>query len=183
MTNAELAVLGLVVERPRHGYQIEQVIEERGMRRWTEIGFSSIYFLLKKLERQKLIKGEWEKTEHGKERWVKVYRPTDKGRETFHAAIIEVLSVPQPSPRPLMIGLANLPIASTQEALTALGRYREELTDKMKILRTVLENDRQSHPYFVNAMLELGLKVMQAESKWVEGFTRQVEEESQTKQE
>ena len=183
MTNAELAVLGLVVEQPRHGYQIEQVIEERGMRRWTEIGFSSIYFLLKKLERQKLIKGEWEKTEHGKERWVKAYRPTDKGRETFHAAIIETLSVPQPSPRPLMLGLANLPSLSTKEALTALSQYNKQLTEKTGILRTILESDPQSHPYFVNGMFELALTVMQAELEWVEKFTRQIEEESQTKQE
>ena len=35
MTNAELAVLSLVAEKPRHGYEIEQVIEERGMRDWT----------------------------------------------------------------------------------------------------------------------------------------------------
>ena len=44
MTNAELAVLSLVVEAPRHGYEIEQAIAERGMREWTEIGFSSIYY-------------------------------------------------------------------------------------------------------------------------------------------
>jgi DNA-binding PadR family transcriptional regulator len=47
--------LTLVAERPRHGYEIERVIEERGMREWTEIGFSSIYYLLKKLEREGLI--------------------------------------------------------------------------------------------------------------------------------
>ena len=51
MTNAELAILSLIGESPRHGYEIEQVIEARGMREWTEIGFSSIYYLLKKLEK------------------------------------------------------------------------------------------------------------------------------------
>jgi len=183
MTNAELAVLSLVVQQPRHGYQIEQVIEERGMRSWTEIGFSSIYFLLKKLERQKLIKGEWEKTEHGRERWVKVYHPTDAGREAYHAAIIEVLSVPQPIPRPLMLGLANLPALSTEEASTALSQYSKQLNEKMGKLRNVLENDSHSHPYFVNAMFELSVTVMQAELEWIEKFTRQIQEESQTKQE
>ena len=54
MTNAELAILSLVAEEPRHGYDIEQVIEARGMRDWTEIGFSSIYYLLKKLEKSGL---------------------------------------------------------------------------------------------------------------------------------
>jgi DNA-binding PadR family transcriptional regulator len=183
MTNAELAVLSLVVQEPRHGYQIEQVIEERGMRRWTEVGFSSIYFLLKKLERQKLIKGEWEKTKRGRERWAKVYHPTDAGREAFHAAIFEVLSVPQPIPRPLMLGLANLPALSTKEASTALSQYGKQLTEKMGILRAVLDSDQHSHPYFVDAMFELALTVMQAELEWVEKFTRQIQEQSQTKEE
>jgi hypothetical protein len=37
-----LAILSLAVEKPRHGYEMEQVIEGRGMREWTEVGFSSI---------------------------------------------------------------------------------------------------------------------------------------------
>ncbi len=49
LTNTELAVLGLLAERPKHGYQIEQEIALRGMRDWTEIGFSSIYYVLNKL--------------------------------------------------------------------------------------------------------------------------------------
>ncbi len=48
MTNIELAILSLLAEKSRHGYEIEQTIEERGMREWTEIGFSSIYYILKK---------------------------------------------------------------------------------------------------------------------------------------
>ena len=181
MTNAELAVLSLVAQQPRHGYQIEQVIEERGMRRWTEIGFSSIYFLLKKLEHGGFIEGRLEKTERHPAR--KVYRATPAGLEAFHAAIIEVLSVPQPSPRPLMLGLANLPSLSIEETLTALNQYRKHLTEKREILSTALDNKQHSHPYFVDAMFELGLMVMQAELEWVERFTKQVEEQSQKKQE
>ena len=45
MTNAEFAILSLIFELPRHGYEIEKTIEKRGMREWTEIGFSSIYYL------------------------------------------------------------------------------------------------------------------------------------------
>ena len=48
LSNAEYAVLSLLAEAPRHGYGVERIVEERGMRNWTEIGFSSIYFLLKK---------------------------------------------------------------------------------------------------------------------------------------
>ena len=55
MTDTEFAILGLVHEEERHGYQIEAVIEERGMREWTAVGFSSIYYLLKKLEKKAFI--------------------------------------------------------------------------------------------------------------------------------
>jgi len=181
MTNAELAVLSLVIQQPRHGYEIEQVIEERGMRRWTEIGFSSIYFLLKKLERGGFIEGQLEKTERGPAR--KVYHTTSAGLEAFHTAIIEVLSVPQPSPRPLMLGLANLPNIAPSEAIAALGQYSQNLKAKMEILRTALDNKQHSHPYFVDAMFELGLKVIQAELEWVEKFMKQIQERSQTKEE
>ena len=44
-------LLGLQAERPRHDYEIEKTLEERGMREWTDLAFSSIYYLVKKLER------------------------------------------------------------------------------------------------------------------------------------
>ena len=55
MTNAELAILSLVVEQPRHGYDIEQTLVERNMRDWTDVGFSSIYYILGKLETAGLV--------------------------------------------------------------------------------------------------------------------------------
>ena len=51
----ELAILGLLCEKPLYGYTIEKIIEERGMRHWTDIGFSSIYYVLKRLESRNLI--------------------------------------------------------------------------------------------------------------------------------
>ncbi|MHB1342351.1 MAG: hypothetical protein ACYC77_09450 [Coriobacteriia bacterium] len=39
MTSAELAVISLIVERPRHAYEIEQVIIERGMRQGVRHAF------------------------------------------------------------------------------------------------------------------------------------------------
>jgi DNA-binding PadR family transcriptional regulator len=42
LTDAELTVLGLVAEVPRHGYELEAIVAERGIREWTALGFSSI---------------------------------------------------------------------------------------------------------------------------------------------
>ena len=48
----ELLLLGILAEKPQHGYHIEHLIEERGMRKWTEVGFSSIYYILARLEKK-----------------------------------------------------------------------------------------------------------------------------------
>lgn len=58
LTDAELVLLGLVAERPRHGYELEAVIADRGVREWTALGFSSIYYVLNKLESRGLVSSE-----------------------------------------------------------------------------------------------------------------------------
>ena len=175
MTNAELAVLTLVAEKPRHGYEIEQVIEERGMREWTEVGFSSIYYLLKKLERQDLIEGHLEQAERGPAR--KVYRVTPAGREKLRAGVLEALSEPHRRYSPLQLGLANLPGIPAEEALDALRKYRDALIVRLEHVRARWEAQRPL-PYFVDAMFAHGITLGEAELKWVEKFIRQVEDEN-----
>ena len=52
----EELILGILAEQPHHGYQIEKLIVDRGMRKWTDVGFSSIYYVLEKLEKKGLAK-------------------------------------------------------------------------------------------------------------------------------
>ena len=107
MTNAELAILSLVAEHPRHGYEIEQIIQQRGMREWTEIGFSSIYYLLAKLDGAGLIVSRLEEGARGPAR--KVYEATPAGRQALRGGTLELLAVPHRSSS-LELGLANLPL-------------------------------------------------------------------------
>ena len=58
INNKETAILGLLSERPMHGYDIEQAIRMRDMRYWTEISMSSVYKVLKKLEVKALVSSE-----------------------------------------------------------------------------------------------------------------------------
>jgi DNA-binding PadR family transcriptional regulator len=173
MTNAELAILTLVAERPRHGYEIEQVIEERGMREWTEIGFSSIYYLLKKLEGERLIEGQLEEARRGPAR--KVYHLTLAGRDAVRAGVLDALAVPRRCYPPLQLGLANLPGISNAEALAALRQYRDALADRLEQVRATWERQRPL-PYFVEAMFDHTTAMLQAEQEWIQTFIAQLEE-------
>src|SRR3972149_6096008 len=96
MTDAELLVLGLVAEMPRHGYQLEQVIEQRTMREWTQIGFSSIYFVLGKLETMKLVSARRPAETKADSKARKVYFVTKAGRNTLVAQPLAALSTTPP---------------------------------------------------------------------------------------
>ncbi|MBN1992969.1 MAG: GyrI-like domain-containing protein [Anaerolineae bacterium] len=175
MTNTELAILSLIAEQPRHGYEIEQVIEARGMRQWTEIGFSSIYFLLKKLEKDGLIEGRTEQTE-GRGPARKIFHLTQAGAEAFQSALFEALAKPQPCYSSFLLGVGNLPGLSPDQATTALRQYHQALTDQLAQIQTRW-TEQQPLPYFVDALFDYSMTKIEAELTWIEKFIKQVEAE------
>ena len=48
LSDADIVVLSLLAEQPRHGYDLDRVIEQRGYRQWTSLAFSSVYYVLKR---------------------------------------------------------------------------------------------------------------------------------------
>jgi PadR family transcriptional regulator, regulatory protein PadR len=79
--SAELLVLSLVEDQPRHGYDLCQLIERRsdGALRFKA---ASLYPLLYRLERRSWIKGRW--VENGGRRR-RYYRITAEGRKVVAA--------------------------------------------------------------------------------------------------
>ncbi|MGW1740946.1 PadR family transcriptional regulator [Nocardia sp. NPDC001965] len=117
LTPSELIVLGLLVERPRHGYDLEQAIEQRGIRQWTEIGFSSIYYLLTKLEKRGLVHVP-EKPAAPKSR--RVFHATAAGRTAAARSALELVAELRTVPNPFLVGVANLPLLAETEYARAL---------------------------------------------------------------
>lgn len=179
MTNAELAVLSLIVEQPRHGYEIEQVIEERGMRDWTEVGFSSIYYVLKKLEQAGLVEGRLEPAGRGPAR--KVYRATPAGKRAMRAGALDALSTPHRCYPPLQLGLASLPGLPPAAAVAALRTYRDALAARLEYVRSRWDS-RRPLPYFVDAMFDHSVTLLAAELGWIEKFIEQVEANAKNRQ-
>jgi transcriptional regulator len=80
--STELLLLSLLEERPRHGYEIGKLIEQRshGVVRFH---VASLYPLLYRLERRGLIQGRW--VERSGERRRRFYRITPAGRAVLAA--------------------------------------------------------------------------------------------------
>lgn len=163
ITNAEYALLGLLMERPSHGYDLERTIQMRGMREWTELAFSSIYFILNKLEKRGLAKSV--KDPDKKTR--KIFSATQQGRSAFQAATLKALAEPHPLYPSILLGLSNWPAAppgagakALQTRLDALGDIRKKVEIASKAAPTALPH--------VYALFDYSLSQLQAEIEWIE---------------
>jgi PadR family transcriptional regulator len=78
--SAELLVLSLLETRPRHGYEIGKLIEQKSEKR-IQFHIGSLYPILCRLEHRGLIAGRW--VEKAGERRRRYYRLTSEGRKSL----------------------------------------------------------------------------------------------------
>jgi DNA-binding PadR family transcriptional regulator len=185
-----MAILGLLAEGPKYGYQIEQDIAARGMRDWTEIGFSSIYYVVNKLEGvgwlgSRQVGGEQEpssevsRTDRRSGPARKVYRLTETGQERLRNAVRERLAHPRLHTSDFELALANLPVLSTDEARVALETYQTFLQERLAHIRNKWRMDRAAaeqanfpFPPHVDALFDHSIALIKAEIEWVGKYLR-----------
>jgi DNA-binding PadR family transcriptional regulator len=166
LTAAELLVLGLVAEMPRHGYQLEQVIEQRNMREWTQIGFSSIYFVLGKLEAMKLVSARRPARTKAVSKTRKVFAVTKTGRRVLVAQTLSALRVVRQAYSSVLLGMINWPALERGAALGALEARREAIDAETTRLSDI-QIDQQPLPDFVEALFDHAIGQLNAERAWV----------------
>jgi transcriptional regulator len=100
---ADMLVLALLGERPRHGYEVAKLIEERSGGALI-FQVASLYPLLYRLEKKGLISGRW--VERPGERRRRFYRLTPAGRRHLgeerrrwseFVQAVESITVPDPA--------------------------------------------------------------------------------------
>jgi DNA-binding PadR family transcriptional regulator len=166
VTPAELTLLGLLAEKPRHGYELEEVITARGMREWTEIGFSSIYYLLGRLRDRGLI-AEAGPPPQPKGR--KVFAPTPDGMRVCAEAAEAAIADPHPVFPALLVGLANQPLIPPDRLRAALDRREAALSERTELVRRTFAA-QPDLPEFVQAIFTYTLAQLTAELAWLSDY-------------
>lgn len=77
-----MLVLALLEDRPRHGYELAKLIDERSNGQ-LQFQAASLYPLLYRLERQEALEGRW--VEKPRQRRRRFYRLTPRGRKLLAA--------------------------------------------------------------------------------------------------
>lgn len=162
LTDSELLILGLVSEMPRHGYELEQIIEQRRMREWTQIAFSSIYFVLGKLEKKGFIQAGVPVSTKAK----KKYKLSRAGKKKLVSQTLSALETVRPSHSSLLMGMLHLPVLTRDQTLNALQRRSDNVAEELDRL-TALHYEQQPLPDHIDFMYEFSIAQLKTELQWV----------------
>ena len=139
LSDADIVVLSLLAEQPRHGYDLDRVIEQRGYRQWTSLAFSSVYYLLKRLSERGLLEPD-----EGSQGRRTVFRVTEAGRRELRQAAGERVLAPAP-PSAGVLPALNAYSRLDDPALAALLAQRAEALlgrlDELRALRAQVDEE------------------------------------------
>jgi DNA-binding PadR family transcriptional regulator len=162
MTDAELAILSLLSEGPSYDDDLNTAIELRGLRRWTAIGYSSMFYVLEKLEKQGLI----EKISEASHR--RQFQISAAGIGVLQTAVADMLSTPHAHNKGFQLGLANLHVLKPSQIRTALTRREQDLAEQLEHARAERESVHDN--FQIDALYAHSITMMSAELMWLKQF-------------
>jgi len=121
-----LAVLGTLIERPMHPYEISTTLRERGKETSIKLNYGSLYSVVEALQKHKLIEPQ-ETSRDGRRPERTVYAITEAGRTEFEDWLAELLSTPAKEFTSLEAGLSLMPGLPPDEVARLLDKRIEKL--------------------------------------------------------
>lgn len=173
--STRLVILGILRDRPLHGYEIKKVIEEH-MADWTSIAFGSIYFAIDKMSDEGLIE-KVSVEQQGKRPSRSVYKITEKGREEFMRLLRDTWSSVERTYFDLDIGLfflSALPVGEVKKAVSARMRKLTAIQERISFHEgSLMTND--SVPSVARAIFSHTRFHIDAELSWTKDLLGRLE--------
>ncbi len=173
VSNAEAALLGLLSEESMHPYRIEQEVKYRDMRFWTELSMSSIYKLLRKLEKEGLLDCETKISDENRTR--RTYSVTKEGKKALRDKLSQLLCEPEHLRWRVDIGTYNIDLLTTKKALGSLKEYRKKIQKNIQgykdLDKFLTDSGCPSHR---NAVARRPIRMLEGEVRWVDEFMKEL---------
>ena len=172
MTDAELTILSLLAQGARYGLEIQHIIDERGMRDWLVVGYSSVYYMLNKFEQHNMVASELRPGDSGTPR--KLYSLTEAGQGVLRTAISDYLREPRSIGSGFELGLANLHVLQPAQVYMMLSYHQSDLQSQLEAIRQIWENHQQSEDidkrHDLRALYTHSINRMEADLNWLTDF-------------
>jgi DNA-binding PadR family transcriptional regulator len=137
-----LAVMGCLIERPMHPYEISSTLRDRGKEASIKLNYGSLYAVVEALQKHKLIEPQ-QTLREGRRPERTVYTITPAGREEFEDWLAELLSTPTKEYTALEAGLSLMPSLPPDEVARLLDGRAERLRIELGSLGATHDFARQ----------------------------------------
>jgi len=180
ISNAEAALLGLLSEGPMYPYQIEQEVKYRDMRSWTELSMSSIYKLLKNLEKDGLVLRANEVSDENRLR--KLYSISEEGTKVLQDKLKTLLSDPEHIRWQVDIATYNCDLLPLKTVQKALKEYRKGLEKNIAGYEDLQKFLKDSNcPPHRQGVAVRPVYLLKGEIEWVDAYLAALASNSHTK--
>lgn len=160
----ELAVLGLLKERPMHGYQLSRELGDSLGGLWR-VSYGSLYPTLRRLEGDAAIESEAGDVRGARRK--KVYRITAKGEQIFLELLQESPQDTQTEDARFRMRLAFFRYLPPETRIRLLERRRQALQDRLATIAESLRAGRRTDDYG-RALIEHSRSVTESDITWLE---------------
>lgn len=174
INNNEYMLLSLLWQSEQaSGYQLNKIIDSRGYRAWADIGMTSIYATLKKLDKKGLIVSHLitDKTTTGPA--AKVYALTDDGLHTLREATCTGLSQTRERDRRFDLALSTTDLLPHDQVLDLIDQRKSFLQKEHARLSAVYAS-QQPHIALTGSLLfQHTLRFIDSELTFLDDFIDQ----------
>jgi DNA-binding PadR family transcriptional regulator len=169
LTPADLVILSVIAEQPRHGYDLKAELERREVKDWVSVSRPQVYYSLRKLaERGLIAHGEASADSGGPER--QVYAITPEGlRELTVSLGRDDWATSRPI-QPFLIWLAMSAHADLETCARVLEARATFIEDTLARERQTLKDFGKHDGPMVAAgvmMVELAIAQLECEGAWL----------------
>jgi DNA-binding PadR family transcriptional regulator len=132
----KLVILGLLMEGEKHPYEVQQIVNERGMKHYIKMAKGSLYYAFEQLEKKGCIEvidvvrdtNRPDKT---------IYRITEKGEEEFQALLLKQFREPNHISKPIYAGLTFATSGNQQKLAAILDEKIKETANLLELMKAI----------------------------------------------
>ena len=172
----EIALLGLLMKGPKHGYEMKKILEEE-IAQFLDLSSGSVYYTLKGLEGKSLVSKTVGQAGRRPEKYI--YEITEQGKKEFRQLLSRNFLVLQ---RPFL----NIDLSLYFLEFLDSSEVREKIEKRLRSLREIRQwayqlaktLRQEDAPFHRQAIAGHSLMTVQVEIDFVQKFLQSLETES-----
>ena len=161
-----LLLLGLLLHRPRYGYELHQIVRAHG-ELYADLKKANLYYLLDRLASEGHLQVQAEAGTRGNRGERLIYALTDQGQKYFHTLLQEILLSYEPVHTGIGTAVVFLSYLPPAEGLQLLEERRRVVAERRAAVAAGLDDPAVNSPLLRVASDHL-LSLVDAELAWLD---------------